>query len=107
MNKLVRDNIPEIVKAEGRTIKYREIQGKELIIALATKLIEESQEVLDAVHSGDGTNLIEELGDLMDVYNAFLHESNITQSRVRGIALYKTLDKGGFEKGIFVEELEK
>lgn len=68
-NKLVRSEIPEIIKSEGRACAYVELDSKEdkdhIIQLLKEKLIEEAQEVMEAKHKGQ---LIEELGDLHSVF---------------------------------------
>jgi predicted house-cleaning noncanonical NTP pyrophosphatase (MazG superfamily) len=45
LNKLVRDKIVQSTEAQGGTVKYEQLEGKELTRALVQKLIEEAQEI--------------------------------------------------------------
>ena len=70
-NKIVRDNVPEIIKEkhEKAIVKYRVITNKkELIKALCNKLIEEVNELAEAL---DKNNLeyMSELCDVHDILN--------------------------------------
>lgn len=66
-NKLVRDNIPEIIKGNGESVSVSKIVDSGLKRALKEKLLEETYEVLDSM---DSTELIEELADLEEVCEA-------------------------------------
>ncbi|MBV1821012.1 nucleoside triphosphate pyrophosphohydrolase, partial [Bacteroidales bacterium MSK.15.36] len=59
-NKLVRDNIPEIIEKDGKKFDIRYAQKEELISLLEAKLQEEAKEF------SEDKNL-EELADLMEV----------------------------------------
>jgi predicted house-cleaning noncanonical NTP pyrophosphatase (MazG superfamily) len=64
-NKLVRSDIPTIIKESGRECFFTKLNlednREEIISLLKEKLIEESKEVVEAVHKGD---MLEEIGDL-------------------------------------------
>lgn len=47
-NKLVRDNVPDIIRANGGTCKTKTVKGEELRTALREKLCEEVAEFLAA-----------------------------------------------------------
>ncbi|MEB9981771.1 phosphoribosyl-ATP pyrophosphohydrolase, partial [Bacillus cereus] len=48
-NKLVRDNILEIIKAEGLSYNARILTPDELLMEIKTKMIEEAHEFKEAV----------------------------------------------------------
>lgn len=98
MNKLVRDKIPEMIQSEGRVANIKKVEGIELITALAFKLIEESQEVLEAINADDG--IAEELGDLIEVYEALIEALNLGDEIERKRS-EKALEKGVFKEGYY------
>lgn len=67
-NKLVRSYIPSIIKESGRDCFFTKLNTEdnkeEIIKLLKEKLIEESKEIMEAVHKG---NILEEIGDLETV----------------------------------------
>lgn len=71
-NKLVRDNIPEIIEKNGESASCRIMEGVGLVRLLKNKVIEESYEIL-AANSKD--EVLEELADLEEVCIAL--EKNI------------------------------
>ena len=76
-NKLVRSEIPEIIKAEGKQCMYitldpiKEEDKTEVIRLLKQKLVEEAQEVLEAKTRGQ---VLEELADLTAVFDTLVYE---------------------------------
>ena len=64
-NKLVRDNIPNIVAKSGKRCKYQILSHAEYLFALDKKLQEELEEYQDS-------RSIEELADLVEVVYAIL-----------------------------------
>ena len=65
-NKLVRDNIPQIIRSKGEEPIVRELNDKDYLRELKKKLLEESGEVVEA----EGGDMLEELADLMEVAKA-------------------------------------
>ena len=61
-NKLVRDNIPNIIKNEGLDYKTRVLDDKEYEVELRRKLIEEATELFEA------KNIEEKIYELADIY---------------------------------------
>jgi len=59
-NKLVRDKIPEIIKASGKSFDVHFAKKEEILPLLETKLNEEVSEYLEAKN-------LEELADVMEV----------------------------------------
>lgn len=101
-NKLVRSEIPEIIKSEGRTCTYVELDVEEdkdhIIQLLKEKLIEEAQEVMEAKHRG---NLIEELGDLNSVYHELVRLLGCSYV-IGDVSKAKDIQKGQFKIGVDV-----
>jgi predicted house-cleaning noncanonical NTP pyrophosphatase (MazG superfamily) len=98
--KLVRDLIPEIVEAAGRTARTRALAPSERLGALLTKLREESDELSYAVSVVEQT---EELADVLEVLLAIAAEIDVPWPKVEVVAEAKRLERGGFDKGIFLE----
>lgn len=104
-NKLVRDNIPEIIKEAGREPTYEYITDeKKFEAALRMKLVEEAQEVSSA---RDRKELIEELADIFEVCSELMALYKIPSQLVIDEAFYKAKDKGRFSKRIFLKEVKK
>lgn len=98
-NKLIRDKIPEIVRADGWDPEIRVLNKKEYILALRKKILEEAKEL----NEGSGTdNLTEELADIQEIIYAILVSKNIKFSEFRKIQNKKRQKRGGFKKRLFL-----
>ena len=99
--KLVRDKIPEIVKAkEGVDPSIRIIENDdEYLEALLQKLVEEAIETRGS--KGEG-NLDEELADVLEVIYAILALEHKTIENIIAIKKEKREKRGGFEKRILM-----
>lgn len=74
-NKLVRDNIPEIINNSGRTANYFTIDNDaDYKRALKAKLIEEANELLSAQTEDE---IVEELADIVTLLAVLLQEHNV------------------------------
>ena len=110
-NKIVRDNVPEIIKEkhEKAIIKYRVITDKkELIKALCDKMIEEVNELAKALN---GTDLayMSELCDVHDILNEIdtISIDNAEDARkLHAVRRDKVGKRGKFENHIFLESVE-
>ena len=101
-NKLVRDNIPEIIRANGGKVKYRILEDdEEFKKALKVKLVEEIDEFLNAKTEEEA---IEELGD---IFTVILFLKAMTGSYVRDVVTEKAREKGYFLNRIFLESVEE
>ena len=100
-NKLVRDNIPEIIRANGGKVKYRVLDDEEFKKALKVKLVEEIDEFLNAKTEEEA---IEELADIFTVI-WFLDA--MTGSYVKDTVIQKGREKGYFLNRIFLESVEE
>jgi predicted house-cleaning noncanonical NTP pyrophosphatase (MazG superfamily) len=96
MGKLVRDLIPEIIQASGRTPETTIVTGHEYIQALKEKLLEEAHEVLDA----KSEKVIEEIADVQEVLSALISALEINLQELEQVKHSKHLERGGFTSGI-------
>jgi predicted house-cleaning noncanonical NTP pyrophosphatase (MazG superfamily) len=92
-DKLVRDRIPEIVHASGRTCETRTLAEDEYRAALRAKLIEEAEEAATA-SPGD---LPSELADLLEVIEATIVAHGLARAAVEEERRQRRLERGGFE----------
>lgn len=99
-NKLVRDNIPEIILADGREVSTRILDDKEYRGELEKKLLEECREVLEAKTE----KRLEELGDVLEVMMALAKLDGYYLDDIVVAARQKREKRGGFEKKIFLIE---
>ena len=100
-NKLVRDNIPEIIKSKGETPVTKILTKKEYKIELEKKLYEEYKEVIEA----SGKDRLEELADMIEVILNLAGLEKASLSDVIKIAEEKSKKRGSFEKRIFLEKV--
>lgn len=95
-NKLVRDNIPEIIKNKGSQFEIQEMSDEEYRGALREKLLEEAKEVFEA----ESDNLVTELADLYEVIDALMKFYNIDKNLVLKQQNMRKIERGGFTKRI-------
>ena len=100
-NKLVRDNIPEIIKNNGETPITRILNDDDYKKELEIKLNEEYQEVLEA----RGKDRIEELADMLEIIKSLAELENSSIDEVIKVSKNKVLKRGGFSKRVFLEKV--
>ncbi len=98
-NKLVRDRIPEIIEADGKTCSTRILNNEEYLRRVDAKLDEELAE-----YHKDGS--IEELADLLEVIRAVAVARGSSIEEVEAIRVRKAEKRGGFEKRILLIEVK-
>lgn len=96
-NKLVRDNIPDIIRSNGETPVTKILDNTEYKKELEAKLNEEYLEVLES----SGKSRIEELGDMLEVIKALAELENSSLDEVIEVRKEKCLKRGGFNKRIY------
>lgn len=96
-NKLVRDNIEEIMLNKGLKPVTRILDDKEYLSELNKKLLEEVQEYLESEE-------VEELADIEEVILAILKTKNITKENLEKIRKEKSSKRGAFNKKLFLEK---
>lgn len=98
-NKLVRDNVVDIIKNDGKNVCYKILNDKEYINCLNLKLLEEVNEYLE----DNDTN---ELADILEVIYSILDYNNISIEKINEIRENKNIKNGSFKKKIFLESVE-
>jgi predicted house-cleaning noncanonical NTP pyrophosphatase (MazG superfamily) len=98
-NKLIRDNIPEFIITSGNECETRVMDDGEYQIELKKKLIEEAIELFEATDE----NLINELGDVLQVLMSIADLYNIPFDEVIKYQLEKEKKIGSFSKKIFLK----
>lgn len=97
-NKLVRDKIPEIIKASGKQASFEKKSGTELLKLLNQKLDEELLEYKESDN-------IEELADLVEVVYGILKYKNVSIDEFEKIRNDKNNKRGSFDEGIILIEV--
>ena len=97
-NKLVRDRIPEIIEASGKTCIWETLSDEQYIEFLNKKL---QEEVIEYLESGT----VEELADIGEVMHAILDYKGIPLTEFQRIRNEKLQDRGGFKKRILLKEV--
>ena len=84
MGKLVRDKIPDIIRASGRTAEVRQLDERSYLAALRDKLAEEAADVLEVLIS-----------------IAALHRHTLDD--IVRVASEKRSERGGFDEQLWLE----
>ena len=92
-DKLVRDNIPSIIKESNKDCEIRIVIGEEKLQYLFKKLDEEIIEFKE-------NKSLEELADVRQVLSSIATELNIKETELESFRAKKEKENGGFEKGI-------
>lgn len=100
-NKLVRDNIPNIIEQDNETPFTRILDDNEYRTELYRKLTEECNEVLTSESSEE---TLEELADVLEIIRSIAELENKKLDDIIEIANKKRSKRGGFEKRIFLEK---
>lgn len=99
MRKLVRDNIPAIIRANGEIPITRVLGDKEYITELVKKLKEETEEFAEAYSP-------EELADLFEVLLAIRTAIGLTESELEEIRKKKAHKNGSFKERLFLKSVQ-
>ncbi|HHT7180670.1 TPA: nucleoside triphosphate pyrophosphohydrolase [Bacillus cereus] len=102
-NKLVRDNILEIIKAEGLSYNARILKSDEILVEVKAKMIEEAHEFMEAVEKKEA---IEELADILELIHASLGAYGVDFEELEAIRKAKKEKRGGFEKAIYLIDVQ-
>lgn len=98
--KLVRDRIPEIIEADGKTCVYETLSDEAYIRLLDQKLNEELAEYQES-------KSLEELADLLEVIQAVVRARGWTLDELERVRADKAAERGGFEKKILLTAVKE
>lgn len=98
-NKLVRDNIPEIIISKGETPITHIAEEKEYEEALTRKLHEEVGEFLE-------NTSVYEAADILEVLHAICALRGVNLTTLEHVRQKKTEERGGFKKRIILDRTE-
>lgn len=99
MGKLVRDQIPEIIQAAGRTAYVRVLDDAEYDAALLDKLVEEVAEL----RATTAEHRLEEAADVYEVLLAIVARQGGDATDLVAAADLKRCSRGGFEDRLWLE----
>jgi predicted house-cleaning noncanonical NTP pyrophosphatase (MazG superfamily) len=103
-HKLVRDQIPVIIRANGGHPVIRIASETEYRHLLREKLAEETREVSAA----DDADMPEELADVLEVVRAIGEDLGLTPDDLERIRAAKAAERGGFTgRVVWYPEIEK
>ena len=97
-HKLVRDRIPEIIEADGKTCICETLSDDDYITLLDQKLNEELLEYQES-------KSLEELADLLEVMQAVVKARGWTLEELEKVRAAKAAKRGGFGKKILLKEV--
>ena len=100
MSKLVRDKIPDIIRASGRTPHVTTLAAGPYQAALHDKLHEEVDELSAA---GTTDAVIEEAADIVEVLIAIAGERGATLDNILDAAQRKRTERGGFVMRLWLD----
>ncbi len=96
-DKLVRDHIPDIIRADGREPVVHIADQAEYWTKLKEKLREETEEFLQE-------ESINEIADILEVIDAIAAVRGIAPEEIARVKAQKATSRGGFAKRIILEE---
>ncbi len=99
-NKLIRDKIPEIIKAHGGQADYAVLSDAEYLAELDRKLNEEVAEYQESKE-------LEELADILEVLHAICEARGYSIDQLHKVKQAKALERGGFAKKLYLKSVEK
>ena len=99
-NKLIRDNIPEIIEKDGKKAITHIAEEKEYQEALKKKLQEEVDEFLENPNE-------EELADILEVIYALCDLYKIDKNKLEQLRKEKAEKRGGFKNKIILDETKE
>ena len=99
-NKLVRDNIPDIIRKNGEIPHTSILDDEKYLQELKTKLIEETNEFIESEE-------LMELADILEVVEYLAKAKSSNLDEILKLKEQKEIKNGAFEKKIFLEYVEE
>lgn len=103
-NKLIRDKIPEIIKAAGWSPVVVVLGKKKFLEALKKKVLEEAKELAKARRKNE---VINEIVDLQEILDTLISELGLGKREVKKEQVAKKKKRGGFRNKLFLIREEK
>ena len=102
-NKLVRDRIPEIIRANGNKFNTEILDGAEYKKELQLKLKEELQEYLEAQ---EDSHAVEELADVLELIYSLVEVHHSSIEELEEVRREKREIRGGFDERVYLIDVE-
>lgn len=102
--KLVRDNIPVMIKSKGESVKAIRITPAQTLELIKQKLIEEA---FECFWESKPDNIIEELADVYELLRGASNIFGIDIKEIKKIADKKKEKRGGFDESVFLLETKE
>lgn len=99
-HKLVRNRIPEIIEADGKTCICETLSDEDYLSLLDQKLNEELAEYQES-------KSLEEMADLLEVIQAIVKARGWTLEELEQVRANKAAKRGGFEKKVLLKEISE
>lgn len=99
--KLVRDNVPALLRLRGVHCEIKSIEGAEFAEALDRKL---QEEVLDYLHANNGEHHLQDLANILEIIHEIAALKGIRFQDVEEQRRQIREDKGGYGKHLFLEK---
>lgn len=93
-NKLIRNKIPQIIKANGKIPTTRILPKDEYI-----------KELTEYLEANTKEHKLEELSDLLELINALAEHEGTTLKEINNIRKKKAKERGGFSDRVFLIEV--
>lgn len=103
VEKLIRDNLPGMMRDLGLRVFERRLGDQDYDLALRAKLLEEAAEA-HAARTRD--EIAGELADLQEVILALAALHGLSAEQVEAVRLEKRQERGGFDERIFNAAVE-
>ncbi|MYL64379.1 phosphoribosyl-ATP pyrophosphohydrolase [Bacillus hwajinpoensis] len=102
-NKLVRDRIPEIIRANGNKFNTEILDEAEYKKELQLKLKEELQEYLEAP---EDSHAVEELADMLELIYSLVEVHHSSVEELEEVRKEKREIRGGFDERVYLIDVE-
>lgn len=104
LNKLVRDKVPSLIAKDGGSYSLKLLSPLEHQHEITQKLFEELEEYSTA-KTKDAA--LEELVDMVELIRAAVKLHDVSPEEFDNLRVKKYAAKGGFEKGIYLNEISE
>ena len=96
--KLIRDRIPEFIRASGDEYETRVMDNSEFEKELKKKLVEEAKELFETPRK----SLLNELADVLELVKSIASHYKIKFQELEKYQVEKRKKRGGFKKRLFL-----